>query len=497
MFKSRSDYTLALLQLLDGLPDHQGKAREIRALFIAHYTDSIPPTGFELLANGRLRCDNEIMWCRYDCVQNGLMDSPSTGIWRITEKGRQYLQENQSTLSHNWDLPGEAAQERKILELRSGNSQMTKEKPEEVSVLQAFGDFFVPLMRVLDDLPDRAGKTGDVLLIFEETYHKQIGPELYTKNQSGNIRWEHNVRWSREKLKLLGLLDSPQYGVWQLTEKGHLWLKDHPAATHLTAEKSKSGRKAKTTSFTPPQKGMESVSNFFAFLQDGLQSSLNEILGSIHYEFAARSNYLQIRMADFSGCHFEIVLRRQKHEIALHFESSAERSQARLRSFESHIESLSQSLQTPIYAGSFQKRGWTQIYLEAHPKPLTDELAQEYTNLVKRFVAATFPILKNAYAEEKRPHTSTVNTEKFVSAHPMHAILDQEVSNIRMFLEGRSSLSVSDEKLCDWVHLCYLLGLFKEAKELFTLVNMAEVNTWYYEKTKKVARICEMRNNFL
>lgn len=495
MLKSRSDYTLALLQLIDGLPNRQGKAREIRALFVERYRDDIPSTGYELLTNGEPRWDKEIQWCRYECVQKGLMDSPITGIWRITAKGRQYLQDNRAALSYNRSLPGEAAQGPKTSEAELSKMRPTQEEQKDGAMLQTFGDFFVPLMKILDGLPNRAGQSGVVLRIFEETYRDQIDPELYTKNQSGHIRWEHNVRWSREKLRLLGFLDAPQHGVWRLTEKGHQWLLDHPAATHLSAEKSKTGGRVKTASSAPPQKGTGTAKEFLAALQEALQVSLKEFLGSIHYEFIPRANYLQIRMAGFSGCHYEIVLRRRKHEVALHFESSAERSQARLRGFEPHIESLSQTLKMPIYAGAFQTRGWTQVYIETRPKPLTVAVAKEYAHLVERFVAATFPILKNVYADKKIAHAATSNTGKSVSNPPIYALLDQEVANIRLYLEGRSSLPVSDEKLCDWVYFCYVFGLYSEGRELFSLVNGAEVNPWYFERTKRIAKVCEQKMN--
>ena len=88
MFQKRSDYILALLQLLDRLPNRQGKAQEIRILFVEQYRDEIPPQGFESLTNGDLRWDKEIQWCRYDCVQNGLMSSLSTEVWELTKEGR-------------------------------------------------------------------------------------------------------------------------------------------------------------------------------------------------------------------------------------------------------------------------------------------------------------------------------------------------------------------------------------------------------------------------
>ncbi len=421
------------------------------------------------------------------------MDSPSTGIWRITEKGRQWVQENRGALSRDWSIPSESSQMQEISETNLDIARVTKEEPEVDSMLETFGDFFVPLMRVLDSLPNRAGQSGEVLLIFERTYRDQIAPGQYTRNQSGNIRWEHNVRWSREKIKSLGFLDAPQHGYWRLTEKGHQWLVDHPKATHISLEKIKSRQMILSTPSKTSEKQMNSAKEFFFVLQEALKDPLRTIPGSIQYEFIQRSNYLQIRMSGYGGCHYEIILRREKHEIALHFESSAERSQARLQGFEPHIDSLSQSLGIPVYAGDFQARGWAQVRIETRARPLFHSTVKEYAELVARFVAATLPILRNIFAGEKTSHISP-GMIKVAARNPMHAILDQEVVSIRAYLEGRSSLQISDEKICDWINFCYIFGMYSEGRELFSLVDGTEVNPWYYDRTKKLARLCEMKS---
>ncbi len=367
-------------------------------------------------------------------------------------------------------------------------------------MLEAYGDFFVPLMRILDGLPNRAGKSGDVLRLLEQTYRDQIVPHLYTQNQSGNIRWEHNVRWSREKLKLLGFFDAPQHGIWQLTEKGHQWLAEHPEAMHLSVEKSKPKRKNRTAPPPPTQKAViiqpESEGGFLAALQENLPDILHPIIGSVMVEFIQRSNYLQIRLAGFSGCHYEIILRRGKHEIALHFESSAERSQARLRGFEPYLDELSLMLKMPVYAGNFQSRGWTQVRIEKQAQPLSQDVVQKYTDLVSRFVAATFPFLQKIYVHDERSHRHSMKKEKLADASPMYRILDEEVETIRTYLQGRSSLQLSDEKLCDWVNFCYTFGLYVESIGIFSLVNPDAVHPWYYERTKKIARSCALRAKY-
>jgi len=364
-------------------------------------------------------------------------------------------------------------------------------------MLESFGDFFVPLMRVLDSLPNRAGQSGDVINLFEQTYRDEIASLQYTENHSGNVRWVHNVRWSREKLKLLGFIDAPRKGIWRLTEKGHLWLAEHPEATHLSVQKPKSKRKKSTTPPAPVQKAVtiqpESESGFLAALQEYLPGSLQPIIGSVFYEFVQRSNYLQIRLAGFSGCHYEFILRRGKHDIALHFESSAERSQARLRGFEPHLDALSQSLKMPVLAGNFQSRGWTQVRIEKQAQPLSLGLVKEYADLVVHFMAATFPILQKIYANDGSVHRHSIDKEKLPDASPLHKILDQEVESIQAYLQGRSSLQHSDEKLCDWINFCYTFEMYAEGKDLFSLVSGAEVNPWYYERTKKIAKVCEQK----
>lgn len=73
-----------------------------------------------------------------------------------------------------------------------------------------------------------------------------------------------------------------------------------------------------------------------------------------------------------------------------------------------------------------------------------------------------------------------------------HAILETQIKAVRDFLAGRASRP-SDEKLCDWVHFCYTFELYREASALFQLVDAAQVERWQYERTKRLAAICQMK----
>lgn len=78
-----------------------------------------------------------------------------------------------------------------------------------------------------------------------------------------------------------------------------------------------------------------------------------------------------------------------------------------------------------------------------------------------------------------------------VSPSPV-ALFDSQIASIRSFLNGRADRP-NDERLCDWVNFCYEFGLFREGRDLFRLVDPSQVNEWYYERAKRLARVCTMK----
>ena len=73
-----------------------------------------------------------------------------------------------------------------------------------------------------------------------------------------------------------------------------------------------------------------------------------------------------------------------------------------------------------------------------------------------------------------------------------HAVRGVQIAAVRDFLNGRSGRP-SDERLCDWVHLCYEFELYREGQELFALVDPMQVNPWYYDRAKRLAKVCAMK----
>ncbi|MGQ9682731.1 MAG: winged helix-turn-helix domain-containing protein [Anaerolineae bacterium] len=72
-------------------------------------------------------------------------------------------------------------------------------------------------------------------------------------------------------------------------------------------------------------------------------------------------------------------------------------------------------------------------------------------------------------------------------------ILRREIDGIRLLLAGRSQRP-SDERLCDLVLFCYTLELYEEASALFALVDRAGVNSWQYDRSRKLALVSAQKS---
>ena len=111
------------------------------------------------------------------------------------------------------------------------------------------------------------------------------------------------------------------------------------------------------------------------------------------------------------------------------------------------------------------------------------------------------------YVLEKRLSLKVVNTRTDQGAVPSVKkaapapdnetrrtdLLAAQVAEIRAFLAGRTDQRPSDEKLCDWVHFCYTFEMYLEARDLYALIDSAQVTAWYFERARKLARICALK----
>jgi len=93
----------------------------------------------------------------------------------------------------------------------------------------------------------------------------------------------------------------------------------------------------------------------------------------------------------------------------------------------------------------------------------------------------------------KKVHYHPAEKAKLTPDQTASKVLAREIADIQTYLVGHSSKQPSAEKLCDWVYFCYTFEMYPEGRDLFALIDPDEVHSWYYERTKKLARLCELR----
>ena len=169
-------------------------------------------------------------------------------------------------------------------------------------------------------------------------------------------------------------------------------------------------------------------------------------------------------------------------------EAASKMNLERIQAFLPHQKALCHALGEQVHVGPWGS-SWTRLWYELPKVTLTEELAAAYAGRLHRLIQVTLPILRQVYAIRAAP----VQPERGTVAPPnAYAVLDAQVTAVRDFLNGRSGRP-SDERLCDWVNFCYEFGLFREGRELFKLVDPSQVNDWYYERARRLARVCAMK----
>ncbi len=134
------------------------------------------------------------------------------------------------------------------------------------------------------------------------------------------------------------------------------------------------------------------------------------------------------------------------------------------------------------------------IYMDIKKKGLSSRFIKIGPNLFALNKNQTFLPVPTLKIAPIKPITNRRN-EKVYKSGITHELLDQEINSIHVFLGGKTEQLPTSEKICDWVNLCYLIGLNSEGVELFNYVDSSEVNEWYYERTKKMARLCNFHKD--
>ena len=221
------------------------------------------------------------------------------------------------------------------------------------------------------------------------------------------------------------------------------------------------------------------------------RAALAVLASSLEYDvqtLVPDTRLLKATLAPFSGAYYQLWIRPKGHEVGLDFGSSQKLNRERVQAFIPHQDALCHALGEQVHVGPWGSY-WTRVWYELPKAALTEDLAAAYAGRLHRLIQVTLPILRQVYAIRAAP----VQPERRTVAPPnAYAVLDAQVTAVRDFLNGRSGRP-SDERLCDWVNFCYEFGLFREGRDLFKLIDPSQVNDWYYERARRLARVCAMK----
>lgn len=96
MLPKQKDIEVPLLEVLVELGG-QGKTKEIYPLVTKKFPEIKDEDLTEVLPSGGFKWINRIQWVRLSLIDKGEMDSPSRGIWAITDKGRKRVETKEDT----------------------------------------------------------------------------------------------------------------------------------------------------------------------------------------------------------------------------------------------------------------------------------------------------------------------------------------------------------------------------------------------------------------
>lgn len=141
------------------------------------------------------------------------------------------------------------------------------------------------------------------------------------------------------------------------------------------------------------------------FLKDAF-SEINKLviskLGFRGLSSNYRGNVIEFPIVSIGGCHYEIGLHKDCHEIALHFQGTELNNKYRSEAFRPYLPKLESELRHRLILGphehtGIRKRLWIQLPL----KPLTQELLNEYILLMEKLISLTLPILQTIKNKEQ------------------------------------------------------------------------------------------------
>ena len=447
-----ADYEIPLLLVLFELPDGQGSSKDVLHHFWERFRPFIPPEyTVKLKSNNDLKWENVVRWVRNSLVKRGLMDAPAYGIWRITDAGRVHLAQA------NDSAPPPMAP------LREQGSILGSDRTHPLLIggqsitLSAEHVLATARQEIARGLPPAA-----------RNFHSWV---VEVDGQQVGVKW------------LYGLATGMSHADFKLSQARR-------AFEHIGLAVHRFDDAAASEVADAIHEDQQEELSKLAFIEQ-VRAVLDGLLISAGLPATLKAPWdqlIQVHFVAFSGCHYEVWVHARTIEVGLHFQTSRKLNYARLEWFHPHREALSTALGEEVRAEKWGENA-ARVFYELPRPPLSATVAAEFAGRLMTLIQGTLSILREAFPSRAEHPRIEAHIETPTRAH---VIIDTQIVTVRDFLNGRAGRP-SDERLCDWVHLCYEFELYREGRELFALVDPTQVNPWYYERTKRLAKVCAMK----
>jgi hypothetical protein len=212
------------------------------------------------------------------------------------------------------------------------------------------------------------------------------------------------------------------------------------------------------------------------------------------FRFPNRENWFEIHLSNLKG-YYSLRLAKQFDEFAYFFPGTIQAAEPIAQQLNPYLKALGEEMGYTVMFELGYWQGWSRFGFEipygSIQVPNNQELEITYARKLGRFILATNDRLVELLS--RRAGVLAVKKSRHIKETASQIqILTTRMDSINQVLSGSITIP-SDDVLCEWIHFCYDFELYKEGQLLFELVSSEQVNPWYYERTKKFARLCSVR----
>jgi hypothetical protein len=139
------------------------------------------------------------------------------------------------------------------------------------------------------------------------------------------------------------------------------------------------------------------------FLADAYENIKQQVMKKMNFRGLTanyRGNVMELPLTAIKGCHYEIGFHEDSHEIALHFQGTAENNLSRSEGFRPHLPKIISNLGYPLILGPHERVGRKRLWIKLPKNSLTPELLVKYCDLTTHFIVLTLPILQGIIDKE-------------------------------------------------------------------------------------------------